>query len=464
MNGHGSALARRTEPGLQPVPNTSPPAVLSLQVLHLFDVFQRAGHELYLVGGCVRDHVLKLDAIGDLDFATSARPDDTQRVLRDAGLPTFPIGARFGTIATIVDGVQVEITTYRSAEAYPEDGRHPEVTFGNDLVEDLGRRDLSMNAMAMDAAATIVDPYDGRGAIERGILEVPGGGLDNTVSILRDDPLRLLRIARFAARFGYRPTDDTTAAARATADRLADISRERWKQETDKLLVARHVDDGVRWLADVGALGVLFPELERADETVIDIVASHLRSADGDHAVAWAVLLFDATSVAATGHAVSAGTDPGTTSEERAQRGAALAVDFRMSNAEKKALMTLSLLELGAPAWHRSWSDAELRRFVDTFGEHADDALALYGALGGDQHRALAVARRNELDALREREDPVPRVPSGLGRALHRRLDVPKGPEIGRWIHAVREAMLDGDLPTDATFGACVDWIRERLA
>ncbi len=435
----------------------------SRQVQHLFEVFHNARHELYLVGGCVRDHVLGLEHIGDLDFATSARPDDTLRVLRDAGLPTFPIGARFGTIATLIDGVQVEITTYRSAEAYPDDSRHPDVTFGDDLAEDLGRRDLSMNAMAMDADGTIVDPWDGRGALARRILEVPGGGLDNTISILRDDPLRLLRIARFAARFGYQPTDDTTAAARVTAAHLADISRERWKMETDKLLAARHVAFGFRWLADTGGAAVLIPELTGADTDAVARIAHHLAGAGGVLPVAWGVLLLDALHVATDGRPSAAGSPHPAPAALRTKRAGGMAEQFRMSNAEKKALTALAALDLGAAAWHRAWSDAELRRFVDDFAEHADDALALYGALGDAQHRALSIARRAELDALREREDPVPRLPSGLGRALHRRLDVPKGPEMGRWIQAVRQAMIEGELPTDASFGACLDWVRDRI-
>ena len=168
----------------------------------LFDAFAADGFEIVFVGGCVRDLVMEKDEIGDIDLATSAPPSETKRVLKASGFRAIPLGEKFGTITTMVGDVTVEITTYRVGELYEHGSRHPVVRFGTDLKEDLVRRDLSINAMAMHRDGTIVDPFDGQRAIRERTLEVPGGGYEETISILRDDPLRLLRTARLRLLFG----------------------------------------------------------------------------------------------------------------------------------------------------------------------------------------------------------------------------------------------------------------------
>src|SRR5690625_4230694 len=172
--------------------------------------------------------------VGDIDMTTDAHPSETIAILKAEGLPVYPIGERFGTISTLVDGTPIEITTFRVEEQYERGNRKPNVTFGRSLRHDLSRRDLSINAMAAGRGGKLHDPFGGQRAIEERILEVPGGGFENTVGILQDDPLRLLRIARFCARFGFEPTPETTAAAQETAEQLEHISRERWKMEIDK--------------------------------------------------------------------------------------------------------------------------------------------------------------------------------------------------------------------------------------
>ena len=168
----------------------------------LFRLFARAGEELYLVGGRVRDHILGMET-GDLDFATGAMPEATMEILRDAGVKPIIVGIRFGTVAAefTEDGstVPVQITTYRCRETYEEGSRHPAVEFGGNIEDDLSRRDFTVNAIAMDAEGKIFDPLDGTGDIRRRVLRTP---LDPLVTI-REDPLRMLRAYRFACRLGF---------------------------------------------------------------------------------------------------------------------------------------------------------------------------------------------------------------------------------------------------------------------
>ncbi len=182
----------------------------------LFGFFEAEGEELVIVGGAVRDIIsaAALPAKLDVDFATSALPEKTIEILKKNKLRFFTTGIRFGTISTIHadSGRMLELTTYRPDESYTPGSRKPEVSFGTSLEADLIRRDLSINAMALRSDGSIVDLFGGREAIAARRLEVPGGGLERTRIILRDDPLRILRIARFAARLDYRATDDTTTA------------------------------------------------------------------------------------------------------------------------------------------------------------------------------------------------------------------------------------------------------------
>lgn len=416
----------------------------------LFQAFADAGHELYAVGGCVRDLVMGLPDRSDYDFTTDARPDRIEDILRRHRFRVFPIGARFGTIATLVGRTQVEITTYRATEVYDEGSRHPDVVFGDDLLDDLGRRDLSMNAMAMGLDGVIVDPYDGRRAIRDGILEVPGGGYENTISILRDDPLRLLRIARFAARFGYRATSDTSRAASVTAKYLDDISRERWKMEFDKLLSTRHVGYGLLWLHETRALGVVLPRLAELGEIDAEHLVDRLHRVDPDSTLRWALLIM----AAASGGRAALASDRETRDALRD-----ITRRFRFSNDEIARVNRLVEVELDAAALGVSWTPPQLRRWIDVAGDDADGRLRVRAAWAMDPAMMRAAEDRMvELAALRATEDPVPRMPKGLGDALQLHFGLPRGPAIGRYMRAVREALLDGAIRNPPSIEDCIAW------
>lgn len=432
----------------------------------LFDAFDNGGHELYLVGGIVRDAFMGRSEANDYDFCTSARPEETERLLHEAGFSTFPIGARFGTIATIVGKTQVEITTYRVEETYQQDSRKPEVVFGDNLEKDLERRDLSMNAMAMNRHGEIVDPFDGQKAIEDGILEVPRGGYDNTISILTDDPLRLLRIARFAARYDFRPTEETTRAATIAAPKLAAISHERWKMELDKLFVAPHVDFGFRWLAESGAFSVLSPVIDAAiRDGWTDAIAALLSEVRQRSENGWAALVALESAYGMNhdwpnfGSGMPAG---------YAERALALTQEygkrFRLSNQEVKSIAHTAAPEFAPPPLERVWSMPELRRFYVATRESAEAALRLFAALHPDSEAALPHAedRIAQLESLLLRENPVPQLPKGLGQVLAERFEIPKGPGIGEALFVVREAILDGLVDNGLSAPDYAEWYATR--
>jgi poly(A) polymerase len=222
--------------------------------------FREAGHELYLVGGYVRDAMLGRQH-PDADAATDAHPPRIKQLLRPHADHLWTVGERFGTIGTELNGYAVEVTTYRS-DLYAEGSRHPEVTFGTHLEEDLARRDFTINAVAADAlTGEILDPFEGRKDLERGMIRPVGDPLDR----MRDDPLRMLRAARFEATLSkpekpFAMTPDLEAAIQENARWLESISPERIRDEFEKILLSENVARGLRTLVRLGLMPHVVPE------------------------------------------------------------------------------------------------------------------------------------------------------------------------------------------------------------
>lgn len=211
--------------------------------------FRDAGHDLYLVGGVVRDLLLGHPS-ADLDLTTDARPAQTKAIIGDWADDRWTQGERFGTIGCRRGGTDFEITTYR-AEVYDPASRKPLVEFGSTLEGDLVRRDFTINAMAIDPLAVrLVDPHDGIGDLDRRRLRTPGPA---EVSF-DDDPLRMLRAARFVARFGLSVEPEVREAMGRHAPRLAIVSAERIHGEVLKLLAGPDPHRGLALLAEVGLL------------------------------------------------------------------------------------------------------------------------------------------------------------------------------------------------------------------
>ena len=227
------------------------------KVKYIIDSITEAGFEAYAVGGCIRDSILGREP-SDWDITTSARPEQVKALFSR----TVDTGIAHGTVTVMLDREGYEVTTYRIDGEY-EDHRHPkEVVFTSRLVEDLRRRDFTINAMAYNETSGLVDAFDGMGDIRRGVIRCVGRAGER----FTEDALRILRALRFSAQLGYTVEEGTRQAIRELAPSPAAISAERIAVELVKLLVSPH-PDYLRQAYDMGVTAVILPELDRCMET-----------------------------------------------------------------------------------------------------------------------------------------------------------------------------------------------------
>ncbi|WGD37332.1 CCA tRNA nucleotidyltransferase [Lysinibacter sp. HNR] len=227
--------------------------------------FAEANHELALVGGPVRDALLGRP-VNDLDFATSASPDEILRIVKPHSSAQWDVGREFGTIAARVGDQSVEITTYRS-DNYDSDSRKPEVVFGDSIEGDLRRRDFTVNAMALRLPEQVlVDPFGGVEDLLGGALRTPG----TPEQSFSDDPLRMMRAARFASQLGFVVDASVRMAMESMRERLSIISQERIRDELNKLLCTDNPRVGLELLVDSGLMGIFLPEVPELKHTADD--------------------------------------------------------------------------------------------------------------------------------------------------------------------------------------------------
>ncbi len=218
--------------------------------------FQDAGFSLALVGGSVRDALL--GRLGnDLDFTTDARPEEVLKIVRPWADSVWEVGIAFGTVGAQKDGYQIEVTTYRS-EAYDRTSRKPEVSYGDSIEDDLVRRDFTVNAMAVALPQKdFIDPHGGIEDLSERVLRTPGTPEES----FSDDPLRMLRAARFAAQLDFEVAPDVVEAMTEMAGRIEIVSAERVREELNKLLLSAHPRKGLALLVDTGLAQKVLPEL-----------------------------------------------------------------------------------------------------------------------------------------------------------------------------------------------------------
>jgi poly(A) polymerase len=416
--------------------------------------------ELFLVGGAVRDLLLGTLVGHDLDFATSASPKQTQRSLKAAGGSVYTIGEKFGTIGGVFGDVRVEITTYR-AEAYQPGSRKPSVSFGGALSDDLSRRDFTINAIALDPrSGALVDPFDGRTDLEHGLIHAVG----NPTERFAEDPLRLLRAVRFASRLGFEIEPQTATAIRAAASALEQISRERVRDELEKMLLGPAPARGIELLCDLGLADFSLPDVPKLRGMQQEVTAGHHKDVFSHTlqvldrtpprlALRWAALLHDiakpATKRVEHGKVTFHGHD---------HKGARMAKKILAELHEPAEIIQrverLVGLHLRANAYEGEWTDSAVRRFVLDVGEDLlDDLLALSRAdvTTGRVERRAAIARsvlelEQRIQELRQQED-IARIASPLdGLELMQLFE--RGP--GPWIQPIkdhlRELVIEGEL------------------
>lgn len=240
---------------------------LPKDVRHIINVLMENGYEAYAVGGCVRDSILGRTP-GDWDITTSALPMQVKALFRR----TIDTGIQHGTVTVMLGKNGYEVTTYRIDGKY-EDSRHPKsVEFTFNLVEDLKRRDFTINAMAYNDEHGIVDAFDGMGDLKRRIIRCVGKAHDR----FDEDALRILRAVRFSAQLGFDIEDDTAKAARELAPTLVKISRERIHTELNKLLLSDN-PDYFSVVYDLGVMKIIIPELENIDAHKLDRIQHFIK-------------------------------------------------------------------------------------------------------------------------------------------------------------------------------------------
>lgn len=222
---------------------------------NIIDRLKEAGFKSFPVGGAVRDSLLSRE-VSDIDITTDARPEEIEEVFKDFKL--IDIGKRFGTIKVILKGEAFEITTFRKESAY-RDGRHPtEVSFSDNLTDDLERRDFTINAMAFDKGE-IIDPFGGRVDLSRKVIRAVGDARER----IDEDLLRSLRAVRFANRLGFTIEESLKEAIRENAGKISSISQERVASELSEILTSDTPSRGIRLMEEVGLLSFIFPEVKR---------------------------------------------------------------------------------------------------------------------------------------------------------------------------------------------------------
>jgi poly(A) polymerase len=434
----------------------------------LATAFARDGKELMLVGGIVRDMLLGLPLPADLDFATDARPLETQRLGRSSGAnAVYLIGADFGTVGLVFnqqDGqppINVEITTYR-AEHYPTESRHPEVEFGDNLEEDLSRRDFTINAIAEDVlTGEIIDPFAGRADLDQGIIRAVG----NPLLRFDEDPLRLLRAARFVAQLGFRVEANTQVAMIEAAGSIGRISQERIYNELTRLLTGPYASHALELLRETGLLVLSMPELGpmarevdgqgplQREKDLWEHTKKVVTRAPARTVVRWAALLHDAAKPLTRGFDENGEVHFIGHEREGAKLAKALLARLRADRHTQADVSRLIELHGRAESYDPSWTDSAVRRLMLDAEGVLDDLLDLAAAdvTSAREFRQKAAAQRiaglrTHIERL-EQERSLAQWKSPLdGVELMQAFDRPPG----RWIAVIkdhlREMVLDGDL------------------
>jgi len=458
----------------------------SRSVSRLAAAFDAAGHELALVGGPVRDAFLGR-VTNDLDFTTDATPDEILAIVKPIADAHWDIGREFGTIGAKIAGETVEITTYR-ADRYDGSSRKPEVVFGDSLEGDLSRRDFTVNAMALRVPRLeLVDPSGGVEDLMAGVLRTPSPPAES----FGDDPLRMLRAARFSAQLGFEVEQGTREAMSTLAAEIERISAERVRDELSKLLLTDSPGRGIRLLVDAGLADRVVPEvpalrLERDEHhrhkdvyehslTVLDQAIDYERSRgvldSPDLVVRLAALLHDigkpATRRLEHGGAV--------TFHHHDVVGAKLAKKrlraLRFDNDTIAAVARLIELHLRFFGYtDGAWSDSAVRRYVRDAGDQLERLHILSRADVTTRNRRKADQLAFAYDDLEERiavlaeEEELAAVRPELdGQQIMQLLDVPPGPVVGEAYRYLLEVRLDeGPIGEDLARERLLTWWRAR--
>jgi poly(A) polymerase len=436
--------------------------------------FTAAGHQLYLVGGVVRDLILGRSSVeGDFDFATDAPPAGTTRILRRWADRQYLVGVKFGTVGALKGERKLEITTFRE-EIYDAANRKPTVTFAKDIEDDLSRRDFTVNAMAVRLPdGEFVDPFGGVKDLAAKVLDTP---LEPEAAF-SDDPLRMLRAARFVSQLDVQPAPRVIEAITRMHERLQIVSAERIADELVKLLTGSHAADGLALVVDTGLADEFLPELpalkleqdpvHRHKDVLVHTYAV-VEGCEADPTLRLAALLHD------VGKPKTREITPdGVQFHHHEVVGARMAQarlrELRFPNSVIDDVYTLVEMHLRFHGYGDGWSDSAVRRYVRDAGPLLDKLNQLtradcttrnerkatqFAALQDDlEERIARLAEQENLDAMRPPLD---------GAQVMERLHLQPGPDVGRALAYLMEVRMDrGPVPEDEAFELLDAWAKD---
>ncbi len=451
--------------------------------------FAAAGHELYLVGGSVRDALLGRLSSPDLDFATDARPEQVHQIVRQWADSVWDTGIAFGTVGVGKGDYRLEITTFR-ADRYDQVSRNPEVRFGDRLDDDLVRRDFTVNAMAVRITPTgpgeFLDPLGGLAALGARVLDTPSAP---SVSF-GDDPLRMLRAARFVSQLGFTVAPRVRVAIEEMAPQLARISAERVAAELDKLLLGDDPVAGIDLLVHTGMGEVVLPEVGGM-QMAIDEHHQHkdvyqhsltvLRQAialedprpEGgpDLVLRWAALLHDIGKPATRRHEQNGGVSFHHHEVVGAKMARKRLRALKYSNQMVDDISQLVYLHLRFHGYgDGKWTDSAVRRYVTDAGPLLPRLHKLVRADCTTRNKRRAARLRASYDRLEARiaelaaQEDLARVRPDLdGNQIMELLDIPAGPQVGEAWRYLKELRLErGPLTTEEASAELLAWWRSR--
>ena len=435
----------------------------------LAERFDAAGFKLYLVGGVVRDAVLNRSP--DIDFTTDARPADIKQIVDGWADAVWTQGERFGTIGFSKGDVRYEVTTHRG-EAYSPDSRKPDVVFTSAIEEDLARRDFTVNAMALSLPdARLLDPFGGVDDLAAHRLRTPLSPEES----FSDDPLRMLRAARFIAGYGLVPDSELVDAVRSLRARLEIVSAERIRDELDKLMVVEKPGKGLWFLVETGLADEFLPELpalaleqdpiHRHKDVLAHTIAVIERTVHTDRLLRLAALFHDVgkpktRSIGPEGVSFHHHEVVGARMTEERMRA------LRYSHDDIVAVRRLVELHLRFHGYSDEWTDSAVRRYARDAGPLLEQLNALTRADCTTRNKAKARMLSERMDALearigelRAKEELDALRPDLDGRQIMEHLGVPPGPEVGEALRFLLELRIEeGPLGEDEAFRRLDPW------
>ena len=438
----------------------------------LAERFQAGGHRIYLVGGIVRDLLMGRDLTeaSDIDLTTNARPGDVKRLISGWADAIWTQGERFGTIGCRKGTRTFEITTHR-AEAYSPDSRKPEVVYADDIEADLSRRDFTVNAMALALPdPELIDPFGGAADLAAGVLRTPLAPAES----FSDDPLRMLRAARFIAAYGLTPELALIEAIGPLRDRLAIVSAERIRDELDKLLVVGDPSPGFWFLVETGLVDEFLPELSAMQleqdpihrhKDVLAHTIAVVAKTRPERIVRLAALLHDVGKPKTR----SIG-DNGVSFHHHEVVGARMARDrmraLKYANDDIEVVTKLVYLHLRFHTYQMGWTDSAVRRFVRDAGPLLSQLIELTRCdctTRNERKAAMLSGRMDELETriveLEAREELQAIRPDLDGQQVMDHLGIAPGRAVGQALDVLLEIRLDeGPLGEDEAYRRLDAW------